>query len=738
MLSPANRELVARDPALPGLALLLDPPALLAWLRGRWPALALSGLEPSYLRYKPGTSCLAGYRLMVDGKATWLTFIARRRDAFEKFEKVLLKSGLPGPFGAGRELVPELALTMASFPTDRGLKRLWRVAQPQAWGPLLGKLHLPCEAVIEPLRYRPERRFVGRVARDHASLAVLKLHAPEAFARALTNASAFVSAGPLVVPRLIGSSPRHGAVASEWLAGSSARSDATSARRIGAALVALHRQSAPSLAQLTCRDQQASARALAEDIAALLPALAKRAGLLADRIAKVLQSDAPAVSLHGDCHLEQILDLGETIALVDFDEAARGPAAWDFGNLQAHQALSEPGNGAAFKEALLEGYRAAGGTVTERDVAAQTALGLLRLATRPFREQLPDWPKAIAAILTQAEAVCPASAGSAAVLSIALDPALPQLGAALDPRRAADAFAEAGLPVRVTSARLVRHKPGRRCLIAYQLADCSGRKFSAYGKLRAKGADSRVFALQQELWQQGFGRSGWAGVQVPEPLALVPSLGLWLQAGVPSEAFSVETCAPEPAAKAITALHGTRVRPLKRHLVVDELAILDARLCTLAERRPDWSDRLARLLRAARQRAALAQPVALRPIHRDFYHDHLLCGAAGFHLIDLDLICLGDPAVDFGNFTAHLTELALREHGDPHHFAWWSARFAGAACRNLHGPRPVNVRIYEFLSLLRLVEIADRMPERRANAEPLLALCERLAASTPVLSRSPI
>jgi aminoglycoside phosphotransferase (APT) family kinase protein len=158
----------------------------------------------------------------------------------------------------------------------------------------------------------------------------------------------------------------------------------------------------------------------------------------------------------------------------------------------------------------------------------------------------------------------------------------------------------------------------------------------------------------------------------------------------------------------------------------------------LAKRRQDWAERLGLLLRDARQQAAQAQPVALRPIHRDFYHDHLLRGADGPCLIDLDLICLGDPAVDIGNFNAHLTEQALREHGDPHRFGWWQARFAGAACRAPHGPRPGNGRIYEFLSLIRLVEIAERMPERRASAEPLLALCESIVNATPAHSRSPI
>lgn len=738
MLSPANRELVARDPALPALALLLDPPALHALLRKRWPQLALSGLEPSYLRYKPGTSCLAGFRIVVNGAPTWLTFTARRRDAFGKLDKALLKTGIPGPFGTGRELFAELALTMASFPNDQALKRLWRVASPQAHAPLLGKLRLPQRADLLPLRYRPERRFVAQVCENGTPLALLKLHAPEAFARAVANAAAFASEAPLAIPRLIGSSARHGAVASEWLAGNAARADAATAKRIGAALAALHRQNASQLAPLTHYDQQASARAMAEDIAGLVPELATAAAALAKRIASSLESPAPPVALHGDCHLDQVLDQGEAIALVDFDEAAEGPAAWDFGNLLAHLTLADPGAEPAFKPALLEGYRGAGGSVGDRDVAAQTALGLLRLAARPFREQQADWPTGIAAILKLAEAACPAETSTKPILSTPIDSALPQLAAALDPVLSAAAFAEAGLAVRVEAARQIRHKPGRRCLIAYDLEDRAGRKFRAFGKLRAKGADSRVFALQQELWQHGCGFGGRSEVKVPEPLALVPSLGLWLQAEVSGEPFTTGTCPPEKAARAITALHAARIRPLKRHLIADELTILDERLDALARRRPDWAERLGLLLRAAGRQAAQVQPVALRPVHRDFYHDHLLHGADGFHLIDLDLICLGDPAVDIGNFSAHLTELALREHGDPHRFAWWQARFVGAACRFPYGARPGNVRIYEFLSLIRLVEIAERMPERRAAAEPLLDLCETLAATAPFHLRSPI
>lgn len=737
MLSRADCELVARDPDLPGLALVLDPSALLGQLRARWPELALTSLEPSYLRYKPGVSCLAGFAVDVNGAQTWLTFTARRRNATDKLQKVLQKPGVPGLFGSGRGLIRELALTMASFPNDPAIKRLRQVDDAMARQALLTMLGLPREAEIVPLRYRPGRRFVGRVDYEGAPLAQLKLHAPAAFAKSLASAQAFGSNGPLLVPALIGSSQRHGAVASAWLPGAPATPDASTARRIGAALAALHRQPAAGLAPLTRKDQQRGAWAIARDVAALIPSLAEFASDLAEQIAAAVESDAPQVSLHGDCHLEQVLDHDASIALVDFDEAARGPAGWDLGNLLAHLAVD--GNArvhfANFQAALVDGYRAAGGLVSEHDLAAQTALALLRLATRPFRERRPNWPETIAAILARAETACPSMAITPLLPIAQRDADLPQLAEALDPGIAQTAFAAAGLPVRIDIARLVRHKPGRRCLIAYDLLDRSGGRLAAYGKLRAKGADSRAFALQQELWRDGFGPGGWAGARVAQPLALVPALGLWVQAAVPGEPFATDTCSPERAAKAIAALHRARIRPMRRYLLADELAILEGRLGALAAHRPDWADRLDRLFVAARQCAQRALPVALRPIHRDFYHDHLICAGEDSYLIDLDLLCLGDPAVDIGNFNAHLSELGLREHHDPRRYAWWQARFAAAACR---GPLPVradNVRIYEFLSLLRLVEIAERMPERRGGAEALLALCETLALGAPALSR---
>jgi hypothetical protein len=63
MLSDADIAVVARDPVVLGLAVLLDPDRLAEklnrLLHGRRPETATI----TYLRYKPGTGCLAGLRL---------------------------------------------------------------------------------------------------------------------------------------------------------------------------------------------------------------------------------------------------------------------------------------------------------------------------------------------------------------------------------------------------------------------------------------------------------------------------------------------------------------------------------------------------------------------------------------------------------------------------------------------------------------------------------------------------
>ena len=47
-------------------------------------------------------------------------------------------------------------------------------------------------------------------------------------------------------------------------------------------------------------------------------------------------------------------------------------------------------------------------------------------------------------------------------------------------------------------------------------------------------------------------------------------------------------------------------------------------------------------------------------VHRDFYHDQVIADGDVCRLVDLDLVAVGDPALDIGNFLAHLIDECWR------------------------------------------------------------------------------
>src|SRR4051794_18359888 len=93
MLSPADADLVRRDTALPGLAMMLDPgafaEALCATARTARPDMA----RITYVRYKPGTSCLIGYRMEWPDQAADVTATACSSAARDKVTKARERRG---------------------------------------------------------------------------------------------------------------------------------------------------------------------------------------------------------------------------------------------------------------------------------------------------------------------------------------------------------------------------------------------------------------------------------------------------------------------------------------------------------------------------------------------------------------------------------------------------------------------------------------------------------------------
>ena len=290
----------------------------------------------------------------------------------------------------------------------------------------------------------------------------------------------------------------------------------------------------------------------------------------------------------------------------------------------------------------------------------------------------------------------------------------------------------------VRAIRAVRYKPGRRCLIEYDVAQPSSELVTLVGKARARGADHATFDLLRELRRRGFDENAVDGICVPEPIAVVPELGLWLQCkvrGVPAMeglAGANGLAVARRLAEAAHKLHVAGVPARREHTVADELRILHERLDALAAQRPDLGGvhRLGRLLAACDRLAATipAPPPEPCGIHRDFYPDQVLVAGERLYLLDFDLYSHGDPALDIGNCIGHITEQAVRTRGDPRALADREAaledRFVALTGEQT---RPA-VRAYALLTLARHVSLSAQRVDRQSFTARLLELCEERLA----------
>lgn len=325
-------------------------------------------------------------------------------------------------------------------------------------------------------------------------------------------------------------------------------------------------------------------------------------------------------------------------------------------------------------------------------------------------------------------------------VGVVQDLALPGLTDALDPlvmeprlqRHAAAALDACQLAIE--RIRLVRHKPGRRAVIEYHLRLNHSQPARLVAKVRARGADGRTFRLHQRLEAAGF-RAG-TEVFVPGAVALVPEAGLWLQRWVDGTALGprLGTLSGPPAAAQVAAalarLQQAEVTPEREHGAAEERCVIERELTALGAECPGLRPRLARILAATGRLAGLLDEFRATG-HRDFYQDQLLLDGHATCLLDLDLCSLCHPALDAGNFVAHLIELGLRTHGDPRAFAPECRAFEAAWLQRQGQRHRQALADCTTLTLARHIGLAWRLPGRRRLVSALLDLTEARLGGNP-------
>jgi aminoglycoside phosphotransferase (APT) family kinase protein len=134
----------------------------------------------------------------------------------------------------------------------------------------------------------------------------------------------------------------------------------------------------------------------------VLPALAERVDALLERLGRELPHDLPLKPAHGDFHVDQLL-VGETVAVVDFDQMCLAAPALDLATYAADVVRGREGDLAGVGEVLeplLDGY---GGRPD--GLGWHLSAAILGRAAHPFHRQVDGWPERVAAMVAAAETV---------------------------------------------------------------------------------------------------------------------------------------------------------------------------------------------------------------------------------------------------------------------------------------------------------------------------------------------
>ncbi|MEN8207522.1 MAG: phosphotransferase [Pseudomonadota bacterium] len=779
MLSSADAGVVARDPAISGLELLLDEAAFLDQLRALLPAAAVEKASRHYIRYKPGMNCLVRYVLEGKGSKSLIYAKAHGPDAVIKLAKAGRRRVATAFPGQGRLLLPQYGVVVSAFPNDSKLNALYRLGEPGQREALFRRilpdnpaLHNPR---VETLQYKPERRFVACLRGQDGEKAVIKLYGRKGFIKASASAGFLGTVNNTDFPRLLGSSVKHQALVFEWVEGQrlgdfyTARDlDSGWMGELGQRLADFHRPGSGEVLPLRMPGQEVSGvLEMGGTLDILLPELAARVHRLAGEIGTQLQSLTPVSRLlHGDFYAMQVLCAAHGIQFIDSDDVCCGHPAADIGLFLAHverevvNKTMVSGQAGQIERSLLDGYSRSMEKQLQAAIELYTATGLLQLLHHPFRNCEPDWPERMEKILAAAErryerykrvAGNPVSVptrppGASAPVSgqygVPDDPGMPFLVNALDPVSAARAFRYrlagrfgSGAEIVASSIQVLRHRPGRRCLIAYEVSGTretghtSG--CSLVGKVRARGLDKRTWQLNMALHATGFAQGNSDGIEVPEPVGIIPGFNMWLQQRVNGQPAWTALSGNDGSntaqrmAAAIHKLHAANIPARRTHTIKDEMQVLEKVLADVMASQPQWRGRLERILAASRRLVGKTVQTGLTGIHRDFYHDQVLVDGNRLYLLDLDLYCMGDPALDVGNFIAHLQEQSLRLRDDANALADIVQTLVGHYQQLAGQDMAEAIDSYRILTLVRHIAISQRIKDRRKYTSSLIEVCEQ-------------
>ncbi len=419
---------VPDDPALPGLAVALDPAAALPMLSRAFAPLPITGCRADRVRYRRGARAVVQYSVRFEEASgprdRWVTALVyppeRAREVLKK-----LRTGSPSTPTGGIPTVkddPESKLVLQVFPFDRRLPSLGALTDPE---PLVSRLGGPAGEpgtwTAVPVRYRAGLACALRWrldARDGTGGTTwyVKAYRDEQGLRTGATLAALSSRGTarkFTVPRPVGYLDDHRTLVQEESPGASladvvAGSDDPGPvmERVADALVALQREASADTrrghADLAVHVQRAASL-----ISWVRPDLGRTAAAVAARAVDGLLEVDP-LTAHGDLKPEHVLPGDAAVTFLDLDSVTRTDPVLDAGSMAARLhglALLHPESASRIEDAgraFVDAYFARVPSSWWPRFRLRHAGALLHEAAGCFRQQRPRWPEIMDAVVRRA------------------------------------------------------------------------------------------------------------------------------------------------------------------------------------------------------------------------------------------------------------------------------------------------------------------------------------------------
>ncbi len=765
----------------------------LAAERFREAGLRVDRVEPNYVRLKPGTNALIGYKAHRDAEGERLTVPIYVRTFANGKARILgrrwdERRAVPTALGPGARLLRTERSVVFVFPNDDGLRGLHRIVSNEledALQELLGvRMHRRVIKSLVPIRYKPERRFIascvfgpkdGPTGPEDEERFYLRFF-PDGRGNRIVGTAHLLQAhaGYRVVPTPVGTVLDGRLSLEEEVQGveilRAILDRRTDAAELGEALSRIHGCQEGFGPPRTPQRVLAGLAGAWDMAAAIDEGLGRTGHEVVATLAKALPDERPAVLVHGDLALHNILYSREGPVLVDLERAGMGDPLEDLGQLVAHireVALGWPAAGPSlreFEERLVEAYaRASGEDVPAQRLGFFTAAALAdRAAGSIIRRGLDVWWPARAVELlrlaldaSQAVRVARSTffvgdtAGRSGlrweVFYPRLEPKWPGFVQDASGRPAygvydahSDSFMEvnpeddAGLPALarwLSHGELVKYRVGRRATIRIPAGPTGP---GAYVKVMPPHKARKVLRRHRGVERALASLTSRTPV-IPAIQDAAPDEGVVVVAALPGRSLRDIILERSPFADRALEICATAVAQFHQipgaALDVPQLrpAAMEPRdYAALAiEHAPDRASAYRSALEEVEKAIAEGMRNLDRVVHGDLHDGNLLVEDDRPAILDLDLVHRGDPMEDIGNLAAHLFLRGLQRGDGIQEARRMSDAFIHAYSRAGGAVDRRSVRGFGASVLFRLSSIYLFRRRWRTLTDTLLAECVR-------------